>query len=173
MDDLDFELLQAKALEAESRGQIARGRAGLPPPGWSPARVSPARAAELAMSDHAAVPGTMGAGGSVPQSNSPDRFGKLNGTLSYLLDRLESRILRSGPPPKPAAARKAPVLHLYGFDEPVEVQQPDQQQDDGPRVPFRLTEAKLCREKTGSGIYFGRLSMQVTTVSVSTVALFS
>ncbi|CAJ1401608.1 unnamed protein product [Effrenium voratum] len=163
MDDLDFDLLQAKVLGAESSRLIAQGRTGLPPAGWSPAAAS----ARL-LGDGAGLPGAGGSGG----AGGRERFGQLNGRLAFLLDRLEARVLRSGPPPK-KAQQSAPVLHLYDED-PIELApRGAQTESEGPSVPFRLTEAKLCREPIGDCHYFGRLNLKVTNVATTTVALFA
>ncbi|CAE7944826.1 unnamed protein product, partial [Symbiodinium sp. KB8] len=54
-----------------------------------------------------------------------ERFSDCNGRLTYLLDRLEARLLRSGPAPKKAAKAPPPVLHLYDMEEPVEMPEND------------------------------------------------
>eukprot|EP00438_Fugacium_kawagutii_P001511 Skav202557 [mRNA] locus=scaffold2011:410328:411485:- [translate_table: standard] len=161
MDELDFELLHAKVLGAESRRQVLQGRTGLPPVGWSSARAS----ARL-LGDHAAMPG--GSGGTADR----DRFGQCNGRMAFVLDRLEARVLRAGPPPKKSGKPAAkPTLHLYDLEDPVELPE-EPQASEGPSVPFRLTEAKLGHEQISDQPYFGRLSMKVTNVTATTVALF-
>eukprot|EP00439_Symbiodinium_sp_Y106_P029703 s3990_g3.t1 len=169
MDEMDFASLQAKVLGAESKQMMLQGRTGAPPPGWSPAR-----AAALWAGDRAAIPGSgagrAGGGG----AGGGERFSDCNGRLTYLLDRLEARLLRAGPAPKKAAKALPPVLHLYDMEEPVEMAENDTaEQEGGSMVPFRLTEAKLSRGTVGDEPYFGRITSQVDTVVTNTVAIFS
>eukprot|EP00435_Cladocopium_sp_Y103_P041625 s326_g11.t1 len=161
MDELDFELLHAKVLGAESRREMLQGRTGLPPVGWSPARAS-----ARMLGDHAAMPGS-----SAGTAAGHDRFGQCNGRLAFVLDRLEARVLRAGPAPKKGAKQPTPTLHLYDLEEPVELPE-EPEPSDGPSVPFRLTEAKLGHEQIGDQPYFGRLNTKVTSVATTTVALF-
>ena len=101
-----------------------------------------------------------------------DRFGR----LAFVLDRLEARVLRSGPPPKKTAAAPVATLHLYDLEaggprcveallaplaqDPVELLAQEEAAEDGPSVPFRLTEAKICNVATGENPYFGRVSIK-------------
>ena len=165
--ELDFDLLEAKVLQAER--QMAHH--GHPPIGWSSAKATSAYTSRL-LGDHAALPGNSAGRGASGASGGRDRFGECNGRLAFVLDRLEARVLRSGPPVKKGPKAPAPTLHLYEMEEPVEIPVETDAAEDGPSVPFRLTEAKLGHQPVGEQPYFGRLNLRVTNVSTTTVALF-
>ena len=38
--------------------------------------------------------------------------------LAFVLDRLEARVLRAGPPPKKGPKQPTPTLHLYDLEAP-------------------------------------------------------
>ena len=99
---------------------------------------------------------------------------KLTGRLAFVLDRLEARVLRSGPPPEEdfrgSSAHFAPLrpggMAFTSFlqaasscEDPVELPQ-EEAAEDGPSVPFRLHEAKICNVATGENPYFGHLSFK-------------
>ncbi|CAK9067362.1 unnamed protein product [Durusdinium trenchii] len=164
MEELDFELLFAKVEGHPQTGGKARRH---PPTGWSSAKASSAYSRMLG--DHAAFPSAGGVHGS---PTGRDRFGQCNGRLAFVIDRLEARVLRAGPPPKKGSKPPAPTLHLYDLEDPVELPGEPEATEDGPSVPFRLTEAKLCHQPVGDQPYFGRLNLKVTSVTTTTVALF-
>eukprot|EP00930_Biecheleria_cincta_P082375 TRINITY_DN72114_c0_g1_i1.p1 TRINITY_DN72114_c0_g1~~TRINITY_DN72114_c0_g1_i1.p1 ORF type:complete len:164 (-),score=25.84 TRINITY_DN72114_c0_g1_i1:92-583(-) len=162
MNDFDFEMLQAKVLEAESLDRFREGRAGLPPPGWSPAK-----AAAHAIGDRSSATGMAGGPASRPDPDQyGERFGHLNGSMFCNLYRLEARILRQKPRRKLGQA--APVLHLYGMEGPIELD--DSNEAGGAALPFRLTEAKISNSKTGTGSFFTRIRSNGAN---SSVVLFS
>eukprot|EP00933_Yihiella_yeosuensis_P023604 TRINITY_DN18381_c0_g1_i1.p1 TRINITY_DN18381_c0_g1~~TRINITY_DN18381_c0_g1_i1.p1 ORF type:complete len:176 (+),score=33.76 TRINITY_DN18381_c0_g1_i1:30-557(+) len=174
MDSIDFELLETKVLEAEVQRRLVNGHIGLPPPGWSPAK-----AAAQVVSDRAALRGNSSSPlPSTSQRLGADGVGQRNirrgpdadeSKLVCVLERLEGRELKT--PSNSGSGKdapKAPVLYLYGVDEPVEMAPAEPQR--GPIVPFRLREAKLLPQASDS-IYFGRITKDVDT-SETTVSLF-
>mmetsp|Transcript_40160 Transcript_40160/g.126462 ORF Transcript_40160/g.126462 Transcript_40160/m.126462 type:complete len:158 (-) Transcript_40160:50-523(-) len=95
------------------------------------------------------------------------RGGKKGILPVFELDRLEARVLRSGPAARPAStstATETPQLFLYGIDssEPVYAWDPKKKvakQDDatGPSVPFRLREAMMSMRDMTKEPLFNRI----------------
>lgn len=57
-------------------------------------------------------------------------------------------------------------------EDPVELPGEPEATEDGPSVPFRLTEAKLCHQPVGDQPYFGRLNLKAPTPFARSVDVF-
>mmetsp|Transcript_36994 Transcript_36994/g.115158 ORF Transcript_36994/g.115158 Transcript_36994/m.115158 type:complete len:156 (-) Transcript_36994:23-490(-) len=97
------------------------------------------------------------------------RFAKPKLLPIFQLDRLEARVLRTGPAARPVSSnlnQETPQLFLYGIDnsEPVYAWDPKKKmavQNDaaGPSVPFRLREATLSLRPMTTEPIFNRISL--------------